>query len=226
MIPPSANSRYKLDGGVCLVFVQRPAALMLLLGILTLLVSTPAMALPTVFTDRDAFNQAVGEHTVFTFAPEELVLQTYDPIATTFRWYFGDQLLVASDNCCNPTLGESLNFQHYISQGIGTTMPVWAFGADFTPLSESVTISRYADGSAYTLTTPTFLGWLYEAPVPVSFRWLPDLTDHYDRLGMGLGYIRVDNVAVKRVPEPSTLLFLSLGFLGLLGWQQTREWRL
>ena len=173
------------------------------------LVTTPALAVPIIFTDRSAFNAAVGSTTLLTF--DTLPPVTVIPLggeSVTFDGLleFRSDSLLGYDSMpgtfcfCNPTF----------NAGAVTLNPVLAFGLDITPLVPNANVVL---GDRFlTLTAPQFFGVLYSEPT--TFTLSNALTPI---VGAGLQWstFTVDNVAIKAVPEPSSMLFLGLGLLGL-----------
>jgi PEP-CTERM motif len=183
-----------------------------LIGLFTFLISAlstaPATALPIIFTDRAAFNAAVGDTTLLTFdtlpavTPDNLIgRMTIDSILTIQGDLGGFAFYDSKPGTfcfCYPGL----------TIGAATIDPVLAFGVDITPLRPNTTITL--GGLSFALSAPQFLGFLFGAPS--SFEIGQTFTP-----ANGYSTFTIDNVAVKSVPEPSSLGLIAFSVFGLYG---------
>jgi hypothetical protein len=173
---------------------------------LSALCTAQAMALPIIFTDRNAFNAAAGDTTLVTFD----TLPAVEPDNLIGRMTIENVLSIAGD------LG---GFAFYDSKpgtfcfcypaftiGAATIDPVMAFGVDITPLRPNTAIML--GGLTFVLSEPQFLGFLYSDPS--SF----DIGQTFS-LANGYSTFTIDNVAVKSVPEPSSLWLIAVSVFGL-----------
>lgn len=198
----------------------------LFVSIVLFAATTPsALALPIIFTDRAAFNAVVGETTQVTFSSPVVFTPHTNPDGTK-NFDFGtgtvdDLLMTGGDReifvgmndipgafCFCSTFGAG-------GFGLGTINPVLAFGVDITPLQPNAVISFV--GSKFVLTEPQFLGVLYSEPT-------------FSGIGQTFGLTSpepsrffIDNVAIRTVPEPASLLFLGFGALCLIACNHARR---
>jgi len=178
----------------------------LFIFVISALSTAPAMALPLIFTDRVAFEAAVGDTTLLTFD----TLPTVTPDNLIGRMTIDNVLTIAGD------LG---GFAFYDSKpgtfcfcypgltiGAATIDPVMAVGVDITPLRPNTTI--ILGGLSFMLSEPQFLGFLYNAPS--SFGIAQTFTP-----ANGYSTFTIDNVVIKSVPEPSSLWLMALTVFSL-----------
>jgi hypothetical protein len=189
--------------------------------------NSPASAIPLIFTDRASFDAAVGSTTLLTFDTFEPL--TPDPDSLThadFEATYAGMFHIGGD-----INGAILVYQvpgaiqlgNGTGFGAGTSIPVLAFGADFTPLSTlNCALGCTSLGAIFSFTgtesdpfaasfrvgEPQFLGFLFTGPTVVGIGMLE---------GIGDNRMLIDNVAMK-TPEASPLLLLGLGIAVLVGY--------
>jgi hypothetical protein len=172
------------------------------------------MALPIIFSDRDAFNAAVGDTTLLTF--DTVPSETQNPLGGGFgrRVTFDDLLEFRSDSTFgHDSIPGVFCFCNSAFDAEALTLrPVMAFGLDLTPLIPDARV--HVGDLSFTLTQPQFLGVLYSEPT--TFTMGNALTP---LIGGGLQWstFTIDNVAMKSVPEPSSLWLMALSVFGLYG---------
>ena len=172
-----------------------PAALVLL----AMGWATRAESAPILFTDRDAFNQAVGDSTVVTFDQPEAC--TYDFVRRTCTVTYDNLVTFVFDavggvgvNSDSITLGRS-----GLAANGRVIMPVTAFGFDVIDAGQGLVPFG---GQWFQLNGPQFFGLLSDTPFMPQFGYAP--------LGFTAPY-SIDNLVVKTVPEPATVVLISLG---------------
>lgn len=204
-------------------------ALALFLCALTVFVgqTQTSQATPLLFTDRTAFNAAAGRSTLLTLdAPGQIA---YDPLVNRADY--------------RATYQGLMTFQFDAVGGVGTNSdgtvtlgrtglaasgwllaPATAFGFDiFTNDYSFVDLDvRGSDGTSASWTIPTaglqFLGVTSPTSffATISYVGRP-ITFFPGYRGTSLGYT-IDNVAIKTVPEPPSLLSLGFALLAVAGW--------
>lgn len=191
---------------------HRPHKVWLLLVILTVLAATPAMASPILFTDRDAFNAYVGEYTLLTLDDPEIV--TSDPFIAQAT--FGNLLTFDYDPFSVECVGFGMICLNLLSASGTVLEPVTAFGFDITAgeqfpptLGPGLSFGGTTYSTVDSLAGANFLGLASRDPFIGRFSYLAS-----DTL-----FITIDNVAIQTVPEPSTLLLLGAGLVGLAAWR-------
>lgn len=187
-------------------------ALLFFVIIAAALLTTSALAAPIIFTDRTAFDTAVGGTTLLTFD---------SPVSWTINGCCGggtvDNLLKFDADYVDifgvNTIPGSLCSCYTILTGVfvSTIDPVLAFGVDITPLVPNATIN--INGLTFMLSRPQFLGFLYSDPS--SFIMFPEHT--FVNGFVERSTFAIDNVAIKSAPEPSPLLLLACGLAVLAG---------
>ncbi len=203
--------------------------LILLLLTLTIFIShpQPTQASPILVTDRTVFNAATGPVTLLTLdAPPQI---QYDPLVNsadyratyqglmTFQFDAVGGIGINSDGTV--TLGRS-----GLTAGAWLLAPATAFGFDILPNNYSfvdLTVKEN-DGTLASWTIPTaglqFLGVTSSTPFLANISYIGrPITFFPGYTGLSLGYT-VDNVAIKTVPEPSSLLFLGFGLICFVLW--------
>lgn len=206
----------------------------LLLIIFTAVETSLAMALPIIFTDRAAFDATVGGTSLITFDPVPTFdcMRRSDGSIITCDFFDikvdGLLRLTGDREAFNPSgslagapPGSLCSCNQTFSMGIGTIDPVLAFGFDITPVP-AANIPISIAGLGFQLSQPQFLGFLFAEPTVVGIS--PGLyLNPNPSIGLGWSTFAIDNVAIKTVPEPSTLLFLGIGLVGLIAWEKTRR---
>ena len=207
---------------VTFIMPHKSHALIFLLIILTVFLTTPALAGPIMYTDRAAFDAAAGEYTLITKdSPNYTVV--YDPfVSPILSITYLDLITFYFDSggfCCNPnhvnpgdafTLGVA-----GLASGGHVLQSVLAFGFDVTAVSLgdppllNPTVS--SSGFSASLIGLSFMGVVSDTPFTANVLAI----NTYD--------FSIDNLAIKTVPEPSSLLFLSLTLMSLMAWQWKRQ---
>jgi PEP-CTERM motif-containing protein len=224
----------------CLPARRRSAATIGLVAatfFLAALATTPAMAAPIVYTDREAFNAAVGETRLITF-------ETFTGFQIPTRPYdagFTYDNLVTHSGDIEDIAAASAG--DYITFGLTFNVlparllePVTAVGFDVTPLTPRhwvnggelplppealVVLVWTGDFTTYRVTDPQFLGFVFDATVDDLRVTGGDIAGGFAR-----SVFSIDNMAVKTsVPEPAltTLLLLGAGGLGAARWVSRRR---
>jgi hypothetical protein len=168
-------------------------------------VAARAQAAPVLFTDRGAFDTAVGggsslvtfDNPDVVFVGEEFRFSvTYDDLVQF--WFDISGLGTVDDN-----LMLGANYQ----TGWGNVLePVYAFGFDV--IRESPDVRLYMQDQEFTPSAPQFLGFVSDVPFDANIYWTA-------YLGEGTP-TSIDNLRIKTaVPEPSTLLLGALGCAAL-----------
>lgn len=205
-----------------------PFLLVLTMGISD---TPPAQASPILFTDRTVFHAATGSSTVLTLdAPTQI---QYDPLVNLadYRATYQGLLRFRFDALG----GVGINGDGTVTLGrTGLMAGGWlldsatAFGFDILPNNYSfVDLSvQGRDGTRASWTIPTsglrFLGVTSSTPFFANISYLGrSITFAPGETGISLGYT-IDNVVIKTVPEPSSLLLLAAGLLGLFLWHHRR----
>jgi hypothetical protein len=217
----------------------------LLVILLALGFSAPAMALPAIYTDRETFNSAIGEHTLLTF-------DTFEPTvhygtAADSEAIYANVFRVAGDSAGMVDVYRTPGVLHdngYPAMGMHTTVPVDALGFDIVPLSPSycnapcettphsiIAIGGFVNGYVFELRQPQFLGFRFSVPTIVAienslfggvnpFGWTEsrNCSIAAGECVQGNTRFNVDNIAIK-IPEPSSLLLLLLSFAALTAWR-------
>jgi hypothetical protein len=201
------------------IMTHKPHAMLLLIT-LVILLTTPAMATPIIFTDRTAFDAAVGGTTLITDFPSV----DSGPVPGTccgcclVGTVDGVLRLGPSDvNAWAGVGGPSLVFNGE-SGGISATTlhPVTAIGFDMTPLPSfsgnlpTPYSELFSTGGHFIFTQPQFLGFLFPQPTIFSMS------------GTLFSAFAIDNMAIKTVPEPPSWLLLACGLAVLAGWRSRK----
>jgi hypothetical protein len=190
----------------------------------------PAQAGAILYSDRTAFNQAVGNSTFLDFEePTKCLPLPYDPGTCTAT--YGGLIQFWYDHVGFPVPpGE--NMPHAIPYGLGSQQvvtvlfePVMAIGFDLRPVTPG---ARVQFGSqTYDLDQPQFFGFLFDSPLTgvVPLYSLP-LLDGQSLGPSGQSYVlsqfTLDNLAVQTIPEPATLLTFGATASLLLGLRRRR----
>ena len=85
---------------------------------------------------------------------------------------------------------------------------------DITPLAPNTPLA-FGD-AGYLMSEPQFLGILYSEPTIFTMQNLRTIEP--DGIG-GLSHFTIDNVAIRTTPEPTSVLFLAVGFAALAWWR-------
>lgn len=171
----------------------------------------PATASAIFFTDRAAFDAVVGPTTLLTFDTLP------DPILNPghWEWHFDGSFVVGSDTTMGiNSIPGTVCFCN-VPNGVGgaTLDPVWAVGLDITPLAPKTPVST-SEGM-YILSEPQFLGFLYSDPSHFTIQNVFTLLSD----GLGWSSFTIDNVAIKTVPEQSSIVLVVIGVAALVGWR-------
>jgi hypothetical protein len=162
-------------------------------------------ASPFFFTDRSAFDLAVGAYERFDF--EDLVpCPVYDPTTKTCRQTFG-AVNFAFDPAGLPSAGELALGKGGQSFGTFLSGPITALGFDIVGGSPG----SFLKIALLTSAGDPFFTTLSGTAVPAFFGAL--ITDGaFTGLALSVGppasqpIVEIDNLAVQSVPEPATLL--------------------
>jgi hypothetical protein len=188
-----------------------------------------ASAAPIFFTDRAAWEAAANPNVLLTFD----TFQPLEPGALphTFGTTYADIFRISGDitgagQVYNGGPG-GLQLIANTGFGAGTTAPVWAFGVDVTPLMCGNCVTPEATFTVgpvrmENVTAPQFIGIVFDTPTVVSVA--PGIVRGLPGGLLSPSQIFVDNVAVTTVPEPATLLLLSMG-LCVTGYSRNRTTR-
>ncbi len=200
--------------------------------LVVVLQAVPAHALNMVFTDRTAFDAAVGGYTLLDLnTPDPIPLNELTAQISTgfYTVTYSDLFAITYDSSAwrpaNPS-GAPGPLAAFGAGGgfltVGRILePVTAFGFDIPYIGSTVTPTHptpsptfiVINGTAYQLDGLSFLGFMWDAPTTVKI----DNSAPTDGKSFGL-----DNLAIKTVPEPSSLLLLAAGLLGLLALNSRR----
>lgn len=186
---------------------------------------TSAMAFPILFTDRTAFNAAAGETRLITFdtgVPSECITMPFPTCDA--RVAVVDSLVRVGPGDRDAFIGIDSDFpgklcmcSQIFDLGVTTIEPVHAFGLDIAPLVPNAKIGLA--GFTFILSEPQFLGFVFSEPTIVSLGTDRILIDGH----VGLSTLTIDNIAIRTVPEPASLLFLGLGALCLIACKHARH---
>jgi len=188
-----------------------------------LFTSAPVFALPIIFTDRAAFNAAVGDTTLLTL--DTLPPSQLNPEggSNLFRFIIVENVLrFDGEGLFGSSVPGTFCFCSPSGFEIGgiTVDPVLAIGMDITPiLPPGTTLSAtiILGGQSFVLTEPQFLGFLYTDPS------IFGISQGF-RLPGGFSTFTIDNVAIKTAPEPSSVILVALAVIGLITWR-LHAWR-
>lgn len=216
-----------LKGGALLMKSQKTFTGSILFLIFTAVLTVHAMAAPLVFTDRAAFNAAVGSTTLITF-DSPVTLSTNATVFPDLEGFVGNDLHLFADNsgafAVNRVPGSIVLGGSNGGVYVNTINPVIAFGLDASPLGPSgsdgggpypgfselnIAAPEASLFHGLDLTTPQFVGFLFDTPTTVRLS------------GWFSSFVAIDNVAIKTVPEPGSLLLLGAGLVGLAGLRRT-----
>lgn len=195
--------------------------------LLTVLAATPALATPIIYTNRAAFDTAVGSYTLLTLdAPDSFsyVNTSYinDGVCIPGVCSYGGQLLLASvpDYNCGCGIYGTINTSNMTTIAAGR--PVTAFGFDVfvggPPDSPTFMDIAVYGATPFSLSVQaddlSFFGITDSSPFGI------DLSSHTFPFG-------IDNVAMKlvAVPEPATIILLPAGLAILAAWRARQRKR-
>jgi hypothetical protein len=177
--------------------------------IFSVLGTTPALALPIIFTDRAAFDAAAGDHTLLTLdAPDRIAFNIFESVA--YRATYQDLITFTFDYVGGVGVQPG-----YVVLGVtglaasgSVLQPVTAFGFDITSVDSSLVSLPLIESSGFviSLTGLQFLGLVSHTPFVAGISNYNNST------------FAIDNLAIQSVPEPSTLWLLGFGLAGLVAW--------
>jgi PEP-CTERM motif-containing protein len=188
----------------------------------------PAQAGAILFTDRTAFDQAVGGTTLLDFNnPTTCQQRPNDPGTCVASygglvqfWFDHAGFPAPPGDPMPPAIPFGLG-----GQTVGTTLlqPVTAMGFDLIPLGTGVRVQ--VGGQSYNLDKPQFFGFLFDSPftgsLPVAgqplFGGPPGFAAPF---GETLSVFALDNLSLQTVPEPATLLTFGAAASFLLGFRR------
>jgi hypothetical protein len=201
------------------------AAVLLVLG-----QAATAQAGAILFTDRDAFNSAVGATTLLDFE-ETTTCQPRPGDPGTCVASYGGLVQFWFDFAGFPAppgqpMPKAIPFGAG-GQSVGTTLlePVTAVGFDLAPLGGPVRVQ--VGGQTYTLEKPQFFGFLYDSPFtgslplvgqPIPFSQPPGLNGPVGPVSL----FTMDNLVLQTVPEPATFFTFGAAASFLLGRRRLR----
>jgi hypothetical protein len=198
------------------------AAALLVLG-----QAATARAGAILFTDRDAFKDAVGATTLLDFnEPTTCQQRPGDPQTCIASygglvqfWFDFAGFPVAPGQPMPPAIPFGVG-----GQSVGTVLlqPVTAVGFDLAPLGGPVRVQ--VGGQIYMLEQPQFFGFLFDTPLtgslPLVGQPLP-LSQPPGPGGLPFGapvsLFTMDNLLVQTIPEPATILTFGAAASFLLG---------
>lgn len=181
---------------------------------LMMLGATPIPAMPIVYTDRTAFDAAVGSYRLLTLdAPDQTIV---DNLTSTYSATYEGLITFAFDlqGGVFPPLTERVPMG---VSGLTATArvlpPVTAFGFDVDPgLNSHVAFME----AVYPLSGLNFLGFVSTIPFRAQIESIPSPPDPSSSAFV------VDNIAIQAIPEPATWLFLVVAGVAL-GWARWRR---
>ena len=185
--------------------------------VLVVIASHTAEASAVLFTDRGDFNAAVNDVTLFgsfpgancrqvsivvslctvTFLPVEVI--SFEDILQG-----GDRLTFGEDFADGFPRTATVTFGTFRSVGDQVRIPVDAFGFDLVSLDSPLSLTFASFGGlegSISLFEPSFVGVLLLNDTFNSFWFRPSSST---------SVFQIDNVAVRAVPEPSTLLLFGI----------------
>jgi hypothetical protein len=189
---------------------------------LVVIASHKAEASAILFTDRVAFNAAVNDATLFGSFPDpfcrpvsifvSLCTVTFLPVeVSSFENIFqgGDLLTFVGDS-------PQVHFRIFRSVGDQVLIPVDAFGFDLVSIDSPLRLTFASFGGlegSISLFEPSFVGVLLLNDTFNGFQFWPSSST---------SVVQIDNVAVRAVPEPSSLMLVGAG-VTLLIWRRPRR---
>jgi len=191
------------------------------------LVGTRADASAIIFTDRDAFNAAVQPNARVGFDEPGHVSCDFNAGCLPFLVFDGglfrlreDFEVFASSNTSivnGQIVLNSLTIGGFGFSSVGTTVPSLAVGFDVTPVGGPVTLTVIAGASpfpTFALNAPQFLGFLFDDP-STQLGWVvapPNLCPGFEpQPGCRTSVAVIDNISLRTVPEPATVLLFGAG---------------
>jgi hypothetical protein len=200
---------------------------------LLLVHAAPAQAGAILFTDRAAFNEAVGGGTTFLDFEELTTCQPRQNDPGTCVATYSGLIQFWFDHAGFPAPpGDPM--PHAIpfdvgGQTVGTVLlqPVTAMGFDLIPVGQGVRVQ--VGGQVYALDQPQFFGFLFDGPVtgglpivgqPLMIGQPPGPGGQ--PIGQTLSVFALDNLVLQTIPEPATLLTFGAAASLLLGFRRRR----
>jgi hypothetical protein len=192
----------------------------------------PAQAGAIMFSDRTAFNQAVGSSTLLDFEETTLCQQRPGDPSSCVASY-GGLIQFWFDHAGFPAapgepMPQAIPFG-IGGQTVGTVLlqPVTALGFDLIPVGQGVRVQ--VGGQVYSLDQPQFFGFLYDSPMTggLPIVGLPLLIGQPpgpggQLVGQTLSVFALDNLAIQAIPEPATLLTFGAAASCLIGFRRFR----
>jgi hypothetical protein len=195
---------------------RRMVVLALMVAVATMMLPISGSAAP--FTDLTAWQTAVGSYANVTLPSSDLTAYQSLALPSGGGDFFNinTALTYTGGFYYTPAANTTANLAFYPG---GVSGPISAFGFEVVPLEVGSTLSIYVYTAAAgdhtynftaTNTAPMFFGWVGADVITVS-------TSSSARYGLG-NFVE----GVTSVPEPSTLLLLGSGLLGLVGYGRRR----
>jgi hypothetical protein len=208
--------------------------------LLAALAPTPATAAPIVYTDRAAFDAAVGVTTPVHFTAGFCDPPPFPPDRSSC--YYGNVLNVSAMNAAQaviPLVDELFVGIDWAKPTVSVINPVTAIGFDVTTnrgwfQDTGVSVMTLSGseagaiffGDPYEITARhSFFGFVFEEPTTATdVIRTPEIWKMVDGRPVSAQY-SVTNVVAQPVPEPGvmTLLFLGAGGLGAARWISRRR---